>query len=140
MSAALVRLNGRLPKKPMVRSSAAGLTLQLWLVARDAEGDTSVVLFTGQLPAIMTGDAGLPEAPPLETLPALEPYLANPVLRSNDAVLGGCPGFCRITGLAVTDTAGDPEELRFVVARRVVLGANNALSELVPLTQSWRTP
>ena len=126
--------------EPMVRSSAAGLTLQLWLVARDAEGDTSVVLFTGQLPAIMTGDAGLPEAPPLETLPALEPYLANPVLRSNDAVLGGCPGFCRITGLAVTDTAGDPEELRFVVARRVVLGANNALSELVPLTQSWRTP
>jgi hypothetical protein len=132
--------NGVFGAEPMVRSSAAGLTLQLWLVARDAEGDTSVVLFTGQLPAIMTGDAGAPEAPPLETLPVLEPYPANPVLRSNDAALGGCPGFCRITGLAVTDTAGDPEELRFVVARRVVLGANNARSELVPLTQSWRTP
>lgn len=132
--------NGVFGAEPIVRSSAAGLTLLLWLVARDGVGDTSVVLFTGQLAATMTSDAGVPEAPPLETLPTLEPYLANPVLRSDDPALGGCPGFCRITGLAVSDTAGTPEELRFVVARRVVLGADDAHSELVPLTQAWRTP
>lgn len=126
--------------EPIVRSGARGLTLQLWMVARDGAGDTSLVLVTGQLPTVAATDGGMPEAPPLETLPALEPYLANPVLRSDDPALGGCPGFCRITGLAVSDTAGTPEELRFVVARRVVLGADDAHSELVPLTQTWRTP
>ena len=77
---------------------------------------------------------------PLETLPTLTPYSANPVLRSNAPALGGCAGLCRITGLAVSETAGEPEELRFVVARRVVMNADTVYSELVPLTQMWRSP
>lgn len=126
--------------EPIVRSHATGLTLQVWAVARDAGGTRSLVLMTGQLSAEDVADGGVSEAPPLETLPELHPYLANPVLRSAAPAFGGCPGICRITGVAVSETAGNHDELRFLVARRVFVNADNVFSELVPLTQIWRSP
>lgn len=126
--------------EPIVRSNASGLTLQVWAVARDVEGNTSLVLLSGQVSAVYDTDGGTPRAPTLEALPMLSPYLANPVLRSDDAALGGCAGLCRITGVAVSETAGRHDELRFMVARRVVMNADDVFSELVPLTQTWRAP
>lgn len=135
-----IAVGGVFGAEPVVRSNANGLMLQVWLVARDGQGRTSLVLMTGQLPAVEGMDGGVSEAPSLDTLPTLDPYLANPVLRSDDPALGGCPGLCRITGVAVSDTAGEHDELRFVVARRVVVSADDVFSELVPLTQMWRSP
>jgi hypothetical protein len=126
--------------EPMVRHTATGATLQLWFVARDASGNTTLALATGQVPAAPTPDGGVPEPASLDALPALEAYVANPVLRSEDPVLGGCPGLCRITGAAVSDTAGNHDELRFMVARRVVHPGGAVTRELVPLTQAWRVP
>ena len=127
--------------EPIVRRDTHGLALHVWLVALDGASRGSVVLVTGRLSVTApTTDGGVPEYPPLEVLPTLEPYLANPVLRSDDAVLGGCPGLaCNLTGVAVSDTVDDPDVLRFVVARRVAVSADASVSELLPLTQTWRS-
>ena len=99
-----------------------------------------VVLAMGQLPSPSDADEGDPAPTPLTTLPSLVPYVANPLLRGDEPVLGGCAGLCVITGVAVSATAGDSDELRFLVARRVVPPDGSAHDELVPLTQMWRAP
>ncbi|MEZ4326662.1 MAG: hypothetical protein R3B40_15715 [Polyangiales bacterium] len=126
--------------EPMVHHTAAGTSLLLWFIARDLTGRTTLALAMGQLPSPSDADEGDPAPTPLTTLPSLVPYVANPLLRGDEPVLGGCAGLCVIAGVAVSATAGDSDELRFLVARRVVPPDGSAHDELVPLTQTWRAP
>ncbi len=103
-------------------------TLRLWFVSRSRAGETSFSFAQAQAES------------PIASLPALEPYPGNPVLRANAAAFGGCPGDdCPLHSLAVVRDAEQNSTLRFVVARRV--NTNSATSyELVPLEQFLRLP
>ena len=66
----------------------------------------------------------------------------NPLLsNASTLVRSGCLGFeCSITGIAVTPRADDPERLRFLLARRLILDDGSRTDQLIPLEQTWRKP
>ena len=121
------------PELQVVGDPADELELRLWFVGRDRVGEASVLLATGQARATGGADASL--WPP----PAFQLYPANPVLRADDASLGGCESTCRLLGFAVAEDVDEPGAFRFLVARDVNR-AGVMTSELIPLAQTWRAP
>ncbi len=106
-------------------------TFRLWFLGQSRAGATAVGLALGAPKDAFPGDEARATTP---DRPVLEPYRANPVLRSADRGFRGCEG-CTIEGLGVTRV--DDAVLRFLVARRVPLSTGRRY-ELVPFDQPWR--
>ncbi len=99
---------------------------RLWFVTRDLRGRTAIAFAEA---------SGPPDA-----LPTFEPYAANPVLRADDPILGGCDTYsCEIESLAVTRMANSSHRVRLFVARAIRM-PSEIRHVLVPLEQVWPAP
>lgn len=101
------------------------MVVRVWYVSEARSTDPATISF-----AEGSGPQG--------QLPALHPYPANPVLRSNDPVLGACDavGDCQIESVAVTRLANEPDTVRLLVSRTLET-STGIRHVLVPLNQVW---
>jgi len=95
----------------------------VWVLAEGSDGaagSRTLHLFAGQAPE--------------GTVPTLEPYAGNPVLREAD-LASGCTGSCTLTSFGVgLEARPGTDMLRFLFARTRIAGASTVY-ELVPRSQ-----
>ena len=101
---------------------------RLWYLTRAGSSSAPAVSFAQ---AVATS-----EDLAMGRFPTLRPYDANPVLLSNDPVLGTCLGTCRTEAIAVARSVGEPAVVRLLIARRQVVG-DMITRTMLPLDQLW---
>ena len=119
--------------EPVITFTNDTLRLRIWFLARTEVGGWSVALAEARTRALSVFAFELPEA---------LPFVVNPVLTEQaPLVRSDClTEECSITGIAVTQRADDPDTLRFLLARRMLVPDGSRIDQLIPLEQVWRLP